>query len=51
MIDTEELLKRFTNESKRIIGDDLAGIYLHGSLAMGCVKPHMTKVTCFLVPV
>ena len=49
MIDTEELLKRFTNESKRIIGDDLAGIYLHGSLAMGCFNPDRSDIDLIVV--
>jgi len=49
LIDTEELLKRFTNESKRIIGDDLAGIYLHGSLAMGCFNPDRSDIDLIVV--
>ena len=49
MIDTEELLNRFISESKRIIGDDLAGIYLHGSLAMGCFNPDRSDIDLIVV--
>ena len=49
MIDTEELLNRFTSESKRIIGDDLAGIYLHGSLAMDCFNPDRSDIDLIVV--
>ena len=31
----ETLLKRFTEESKHILGENLVGVYLHGSAAMG----------------
>ena len=33
----------FTKESKRILGDNLVGVYLHGSAVMGCFNPE--KVT------
>ena len=49
MIDTEELLNRFISESKRIIGDDLAGIYLHGSLAMGCFNADRSDIDLIVV--
>lgn len=32
----EDLLFRFTKMSKETLGDNLIGIYLHGSAAMGC---------------
>lgn len=35
----DDLLNRFTAMSKAILGNNLAGIYLHGSAAMGCFNP------------
>lgn len=32
----KELLDDFVMSSKNILGDNLTGIYLHGSAAMGC---------------
>ena len=32
----QSLLAEFTERSREILGDNLTGIYLHGSLAMGC---------------
>ncbi|MBP0986023.1 MAG: DUF4111 domain-containing protein [Oscillospiraceae bacterium] len=49
MLDAQELLKRFTSESERIIGDDLAGIYLHGSLAMGCFNADRSDIDLIVV--
>ncbi len=36
---TTELLNRFADASRQAFGDQLTGIYLHGSLAMGCFSP------------
>lgn len=36
MKDFRPFPERFTNQSKTILGDNLAGVYLHGSAAMGC---------------
>lgn len=32
----EKLLNAFVEASKKILEDNLAGIYLHGSASMGC---------------
>ena len=49
MLETEELLKRYTEESKRILGDCLIGIYLHGSLAMGCFRADRSDIDLIVV--
>jgi len=36
MNDAENLLSRIVSEYRRVLGDDLVGLYLHGSLAFGC---------------
>lgn len=37
-------LDRLSAELQRLLGDDLTGIYLHGSLAMGCFHPHHSDI-------
>ena len=44
-----ELLEHFTTESCRILGDNLTGIYLHGSAVMGCFHPEKSDVDLILV--
>ena len=34
-----ELVTGFAEKSKTILGDNLVGVYLHGSAAMGCYQP------------
>ena len=45
----EELLTRFVETSKSIFGDNLVGVYLHGSLAMGCFNPQKSDLDLILV--
>ncbi len=45
----EELLTRFVNMSKATLGDNLVGVYLHGSLAMGCFNPGKSDLDLILV--
>ena len=45
----EELLTHFVEMSKYIFGDNLLGIYLHGSLAMGCFNPQKSDLDLILV--
>lgn len=45
----EALIARFTEMSKRILGNNLAGIYLHGSAAMGCFNPKKSDLDFLLV--
>lgn len=39
----------FTEESKRILGDNLVGVYLHGSAVMGCFNPGKSDVDLLVV--
>lgn len=45
----EKLLQDFTKMSREILGDDLAGVYLHGSAAMGCFHPEKSDLDLILV--
>ncbi len=45
----QELLNSFTTESRRILGDNLTGIYLHGSAVMGCFKPEKSDIDLIIV--
>lgn len=35
----EDFLSRFTGMSRDTLGENLIGVYLHGSAAMGCFNP------------
>ena len=41
--------EHFTAESKRILGDNLVGVYLHGSAVMGCFNPQKSDVDLLVV--
>lgn len=45
----EGLLFRFTEMSRRILKNNLVGIYLHGSAAMGCFNPKKSDLDLILV--
>lgn len=45
----EVLLCDFTKMSRTILGGNLAGIYLHGSAAMGCFNPKKSDLDLILV--
>ena len=45
----EQLLTSCTNQSIELLGDNLAGIYLHGSAAMGCFNPAKSDVDLITV--
>lgn len=40
---------QFTQESERILGDNLVGVYLHGSAVMGCFNPDKSDVDLLVV--
>ena len=46
---TEALLNGFVGRSKEILGDELVGIYLHGSAVMGCFNPGMSDIDLIIV--
>ena len=43
------LINDFTEMSRKILGDNLKGIYLHGSAAMGCFNPEKSDLDLLLV--
>lgn len=45
----QEFIDRFVSLSKEILGDNLAGIYLHGSAAMGCFQPKKSDLDFLVV--
>ncbi len=46
---TEELTDGFVKRSEEILKDNLVGVYLHGSLAMGCFNPLKSDVDLIVV--
>ena len=45
----EKLLNEFVLRSKEILGDNLVGIYLHGSSVMGCFNPQKSDLDLIIV--
>ena len=45
----EDLLERFVSRSKEILGNNLTGIYLHGSAVMGCFQPGKSDIDLLVV--
>ena len=48
-IEYEALLACFTEMSKRVLGNNLVGVYLHGSAVMGCFNPAKSDLDILLV--
>ncbi len=46
---TEELLRGFVECSKELLRENLAGVYLHGSAAMGCFNPEKSDIDLIIV--
>lgn len=42
-----DLLEDFVIQSQKILGDNLVGIYLHGSAVMGCYNEKKVKLICW----
>ena len=42
-------IKRFVRDTRAILGENLAGIYLHGSLALGCFNPDRSDIDLLVV--
>ncbi len=49
MFDLDNLLKDFVMQSQSILGDNLTGIYLHGSAVMGCFNARKSDVDLLVV--
>lgn len=45
----DRVAKIFAEESKRILVDNLVGVYLHGSAVMGCFNPEKSDVDLLVV--
>lgn len=45
----EELIDNFVDFTQKIFGDKLTGIYLHGSMAMGCFNPKQSDIDLIIV--
>lgn len=44
-----ELLLRFTDMCRSVLGDNLVGVYLHGSAAMGCFHPKKSDLDLMVI--
>lgn len=44
-----DLTEDFVMESSKILGDELVGIYLHGSAVMGCFNPEKSDIDLIVV--
>lgn len=49
MYTLKELTDRFTQQSKNILGNNLTGIYLHGSAVMGCFNEKKSDIDLLVV--
>ncbi len=45
----QELINEFIDETIKIFGNDLTGIYLHGSMAMNCFNPEKSDIDLLVV--
>ncbi len=45
----QSILDRITAGSREILGENLVGVYLHGSLAMGCFQPRKSDIDLLVV--
>ena len=49
MMPYQSILDEIINKSKEILGKNLIGIYLHGSMAMGCFNPDKSDIDLIIV--
>ena len=49
MMELDDFLNRYVERSKEILGENLAGVYLHGSAVMGCFNPEKSDVDLIIV--
>lgn len=45
----QDVLNEIVDQSKQIFGEELAGIYLHGSMAMGCFNSNKSDIDLIIV--
>ena len=48
-LQTDSLIRGFVERSKEILRDNLVGVYLHGSLVMGCFNPQKSDIDLIIV--
>ena len=48
-LQTDSLINSFVEQSKEILRDNLVGVYLHGSLVMGCFYPQKSDIDLIIV--
>ena len=48
-METEKLLEEYVEQSKKVLRDNLVGIYLHGSAVMGCFNPEKSDIDLIIV--
>ncbi len=49
LLQTDSLINGFVERSKEILRDNLVGVYLHGSLVMGCFNPQKSDIDLIIV--
>ena len=49
MREPDKLLSDFTEMNRHVLGEKLCGVYLHGSLAMGCFDPEKSDIDLIVV--
>ena len=45
----QDLLNEIVEQSKQIFEEELIGVYLHGSMAMGCFNPNKSDIDLIIV--
>lgn len=48
-MDVKNILERFVRAGRALLGENLTGVYLHGSAAMGCYNPRRSDLDLLLV--
>ena len=48
-LQTDSLINGFVERSREILRDNLVGVYLHGSLVMGCFNPQKSDIDLIIV--
>ena len=48
-LQTDSLINGFLEQLKKILRDNLVGVYLHGSLVMGCFNPQKSDIDLIIV--
>lgn len=45
----QDVLNEIVDQSKQIFGEELTGVYLHGSMAMGCFNSNKSDIDLIIV--